>query len=103
MSCSYEKLYVSGESKYIGIDVTSEDSFTVSSEVFSLKRCSDQSLILDEVAAEQSAITDGIQVKYNLDTAGLETGSYLAIFEFLKDSVEKRKKTIQIKISDLSC
>jgi len=96
-------MYLSGEQKYAAIDVTSEATFAVSDEVFSFKSCADQTIILDEVAAEQEAIDDGIRVKYNLDTDGLADGAYLGIFEFMRVGIEKRKKTINIRISGLNC
>ena len=103
MTATYDLIYLSGEQKFAAIDVTSEASFSVSGQIFSLKRCSDQTLILDGVAADTEVITDGHKIKYNLDTSGLAAGSYLGVFEFSRDGIETRKKTIHIKISDLSC
>ena len=99
----YDVIYLSGEKKHVAIDITSGVAFTVSNQTFSLKRCSDQSIILNAVAAVQEPIADGVKIKYNLDTAGLDPGSYLGIFEFSRDGIETRKKTVSINIKDFIC
>ena len=100
---SYSRIYNAGEQKYLGVDVTSSDAFTVTNPEFSLVRCSDNSVVIAITAAEQEALSNGTRVKYNLDATGLSAGEYLAVFEFDRDGIEHRVETQDILIKALEC
>ena len=90
--------FYAGEKKYIGIDVTSSDAFTVSNPTFELITQSSKSVVIPETTAISSVISKGHRIRYLLDSDGLAANNYTAVFSFDRDSIEKRIKKIEIKI-----
>lgn len=114
-------IFINGEKKNVSILIQQVDDYgnivapttlTITNEAVNIYLCTNLTLALvtdvpvktDVFDVETGLIKIGVKLTYSVDTSLLSgAGSYVLIFSYDRDSIEKRITPVYINVSDMTC